>query len=742
MGVRNKWALWMVFFAAWACGSGHQIEDEGPWKLTPSQIEWFQKFHGNPAERAAEGVPKLLLGENLPPPRQNKANDLSWLEGIYLPSTNSSVVSPACARDVEAILKPLENVALMGAITQKWHFWPILLPDSWGKVPDGLIYGNYLLWGMMEECTGLDVNEDIGWPFNYNVSFKGRYCLVSTARTIPDGSRESASASALRMGAARVGVAMTYPAVPPLFQYGTCIPDSCTKEDMEASLNERLSVAGKEVRYLDCKTEDEVVEFDAGDIAYIVVLSILGALLVAGALAEFIMSQTDTQHLRKGPLKYLLVFSAYTNFNKIFHISTKENPSVISCLHGIRVLSMTWVVWGHGYMFLVGVTKNIIGAKLLVDEVIEQIIGNATFSVDSFFFMSGLLVAYGVLREHERSGRVNWIMFYVHRFIRLAPPIALTAGAMATIAKFALVGPHGPSIERSIVDNCKSYWWADTLFVGNLLEQGKMCLPQCWYTGVDTQIYIILPFIFIPLLWKPKIGIPWMAIMTLVSFVIPTVIFAVYNVAPALFFAKPEEQPTEFVDTYGKPWCRANAYLIGCWAGYLLYKVSGKKIKLTWWQALLGWVLAALIGCLVIFGVANYNTTDDPDLMPPEVSIIYGGFSRGAWALALLWVVFACHTGYGGPINTFLSHPSWQPLSRLTYSMYLTTIPVQLIYSGAVFMPVYLDHLNKIVETCGYLFIGGLLAVLLSLMTEGPVLGLEKLLIRRPGRGVEQQKTE
>ncbi|ROT79906.1 putative nose resistant to fluoxetine protein 6-like [Penaeus vannamei] len=434
------------------------------------------------------------------------------------------------------------------------------------------------------------------------------------------------------------------------------------------------------------------------------------------------MSQTDSQHLRKGPLKYLLVFSAYSNFNKIFYINTKENPAVISCLHGLRVLSMTWVVWGHGYMFLLGVTKNVVGATVLVDEVIEQIIGNATFSVDSFFFMSGLLVAYGVMREHKRAGRVNWIMYYVHRFIRLAPPIALTAGAMATVARFALVGPYGPHVERGIVESCKNYWWADTLF----------CLPQCWYTGVDTQIYVILPLIFIPLLWRPKIGLPWMGIMTVVSFVIPTVIFAVYNAVPALFFAANDRVrghlPEAVVSSERLP-----RRVLG---GAADLQGVGQE------EALLGWLLAALVACLVIFGVANYNTTDHPDLMPPAVSVIYGGFSRGAWALALLWVVFACHTGYGGPINTFLSHPSWQPLSRLTYTMFLTTIPVQFVYSGAVFLPLYLDHLNKIVETCGYLFIGGLLAILLSLMTEGPVLGLEKLLIRRPGRGEEPKKAE
>lgn len=44
----------------------------------------------------------------------------------------------------------------------------------------------------------------------------------------------------------------------------------------------------------------------------------------------------------------------------------------------------------------------------------------ATVSVDSFFLISGLLVAYLLLRELDRSkGRFNVILFYVHRYLRL-----------------------------------------------------------------------------------------------------------------------------------------------------------------------------------------------------------------------------------------------------------------------------------------------------------------------------------
>lgn len=65
----------------------------------------------------------------------------------------------------------------------------------------------------------------------------------------------------------------------------------------------------------------------------------------------------------------------------------------------------------------------------------------------------------------------------------------------------------------------------------------------------------------------------------------------------------------------------------------------------------MGWVLAVTVGLLVVYGMAEYNTLDNPKPIPQGVSIAFDGLSRGAWALALLWVAFACHKGYGGKYN-------------------------------------------------------------------------------------------
>jgi len=48
-----------------------------------------------------------------------------------------------------------------------------------------------------------------------------------------------------------------------------------------------------------------------------------------------------------------------------------------------------------------------------------QAIVNATYSVDTFFFLSGLLVSYLGCRHMQKSdGKINLSKFYFHRYLR------------------------------------------------------------------------------------------------------------------------------------------------------------------------------------------------------------------------------------------------------------------------------------------------------------------------------------
>ena len=67
------------------------------------------------------------------------------------------------------------------------------------------------------------------------------------------------------------------------------------------------------------------------------------------------------------------------------------------------------------------------------------------------------------------------------------------------------------------------------------------------------------------------------------------------------------------------------------------------KITVLW-----GWIIAFVTGILIVYGLDIPKIFFENKPLSMTENIIYGGFHRLAWAIALGWVIFACSRGYGG----------------------------------------------------------------------------------------------
>lgn len=82
------------------------------------------------------------------------------------------------------------------------------------------------------------------------------------------------------------------------------------------------------------------------------------------------------------------------------------------------------------------------------------------------------------------------------------------------------------------------------------------------------------------------------------------------------------------------------------------------------------WALSLAIMLTIVF--VNYIFLQiKTSKNTPLENGLYDALSRVGWSIALCYIIFACVHGYGGPINYFLSHPLFQPLNRLGYTMYI-----------------------------------------------------------------------
>lgn len=437
-------------------------------------------------------------------------------------------------------------------------------------------------------------------------------------------------------------------------------------------------------------------------------------------------------------LRALLCFSAWTNGQKLFN--TRQPAGTLTCLNGIRVISISWVILGHCLVVMQRVTENVLQTgKIHLNRWTFMAIYNATFSVDSFFLMSGLLITYLTLNELRRhQGRVSWPMFYFHRYVRLTPIYLVLLGLWAGAMPYAAEGPFYGPIEKNY---CEKSWWANALYIQNLIKWGddataKGCFAWAWYLAVDMQFYVLSPLLLLPLYHRPRLGaLVWAAFFTAATVTPFTLAWTRHYGwfgAPPEGYAHEPQGDSDY-DLYIAPYSRMGAWLVGVACGWQLH--AHRRRRLPTAVNLAGWAVALAIGLAVVYGVFDYAGVDPGSArMPLGLAAAYNALARPAWAVAVAWVVLSCSWGSGGPVNWLLSWRLWVPGARLTYAVYLLHPAVLSYYGLTRPTPFYMDDIALTALYLAALSATFLLAVPATLVLEAPVVALEKLLLGKDKR--------
>lgn len=623
--------------------------------------------------------------------------------------------------------------------------------DSDGKPGSGIKHGNMIWTGNHLQCK-----QARGPGFN------GQMCSVVT----------NAGYSQLNLHLA----------------FGACLPDSCSETDVGVIVLDALQMIDAQLKVLiypigvSCPQD---LKYAKKDIVAIVVSSIIAFAVVMGTFADIVCiyldrrSDKDTIQVRSdSPPNYnstpansvndtterlgllsnipknevlygenppsscgssakqiLIAFSLITNTRKL--LSTSTSSGTLTAVNGMRVLSMWWVILGHTYVFNIGLLDNVLDFVELLKRFSFQAIMNATYSVDTFFFMSGLLVAYTVMKKLRDGGNINWAIFYIHRFWRLTPVYAFAILIWTTLYKHWIWnGTFALSMRQT--DPCDDYWWTNILYINNFHPNygniAKQCMGWGWYLANDMQFYILSP-LFLILLHKMKYVGHGAMLFFLTGCLTSRMITADYYGMRLPGINTPlnhtHEAWANSSPLYNKPYTRIAPYLVGMWLGYLLV-INNNRVRLGKIKLLIGWCVAITIGISIIYGLYGfYKDFPVTHLGNKSESIVYIGCSRFGWSIALAWVIFVCATGHGGPVNTILSWKVWAPLGRLTYCAYIVhpavifyfglTMEKTLHYTDLVFVQQYI---SLVVVSYGVAFV-------LSMTIEAPMLGLEKVLFKR-----------
>ena len=717
------WWIPVLLAAGTICTAQHQIP-----RL--QRVDYFQDSHGKHI-RQNETLANMKIFEVL-----DIGRFLYKVENV----TRFLSVTDNCQSDVEVLIASLKsNDTTERTVSMKYV-------DAQAKIPHGILQGNLMWIGDYQECISMDklVNHLTGKTFG------SKYFSL------------------------RVTIEQS---VIPYVNLGLCLPDSCSPDDAMNLTNaaiKYLKILQPSI-HLEAKasfayTRDKT-EIKGGVLATVIVSSFLILFVVLGTTAGILQRNNHKQsHLiqetnieqtylidsqpaeatsllsdnmfrplhkkREWPtktvLKLLQSFSFIENSKKLFGTETARGP--LACLNGIRVLSMLWVILGHSYEFATVVMDNPLPASKIVQRFSFQFVVNGTLSVDSFFFLSGLLVAYLALKEVRDKGRMNWVYFVCHRYWRLTPLYAYVLLFFTNISKTLIFGPFSATIANfKQIDSCKPYWWTNLLYINNFypyygsLNDG--CMPWTWYLANDMQFYLFLSPIVILLLWKIKrLG------MVVTCFLIVGGVFSrgflvlYYGMhEPNNLITKHKDDPWADGGGYVRPYTRWSVYLVGMLTGYFLF-TTGTRIRLSKSAATIGWCICTATGIAVVWGLYYYNSHPGTE-MNLTASVFYYSLNRTVWGVCLAWIVIACVAEKGGPVRQILSWTIWAPLGRLTYAAYLVHPIIIMVYYDNFLSTLHFTDLTMVYAYIGNVVMTYGIAFIVSMAVEAPMIQLEKAIL-------------
>uniref|UniRef100_A0A7E4V514 NRF domain-containing protein n=1 Tax=Panagrellus redivivus TaxID=6233 RepID=A0A7E4V514_PANRE len=574
------------------------------------------------------------------------------------PSPIDNLGNSTCGRDLTEIVNDFLAI-LDTAASTNFTKTVLKLLDSSGKPGAGILKGHTHWFGLFKSCQQIEYN------FEDRV-FNGRYSQVTFLPSAGPATPELCAKTT--------------------FTIDLCIPKSCSsvqlKNIIEASFNASFICSVSSLMEFPNKPT-------AGTWITVAIIAIVLFLGITASIYDFFIYKhhRDHRYIQSLGMRCWRSFSLYTNVVEIFNTKGANKPGNIGPLHCMRFFSMVWVVLGHSMAFFAFMSSNPIDVFAMNQHRITEVLTSAFFAVDTFFWQSGLLLSFVWFKKYKQNPKQSmaplaWIMFYVHRIIRLSPPYYILIAFYTWV--FSPFGTQNMAVfSGAFKDACPQNWWIDFLYLNNAIRYKDQCYLVSWYLSTDMQMYIFAPLILVPFAFGKLFGVT----VALLVFAASTGI----NIFQMLHYYFP---PTDYgyatmdprmtvpyttytVMMYDAPWIRCQIYIVGMLTG--VFMQTYKKLKIPWFFQVIGWIgtLAIVYGC--IFTLKDWiNGT----VLPIGWSTVYSAASKPLWGVALSWVVITCYYGYGSFINSFMSWSIWVPLGRLTYSTYLVHIIVLIYISG------------------------------------------------------------
>eukprot|EP01054_Gregarina_sp_Poly1_P010623 Gregarina_sp_Poly_1__10622@NODE_796_length_6257_cov_143_075283_g582_i0_p1_GENE_NODE_796_length_6257_cov_143_075283_g582_i0NODE_796_length_6257_cov_143_075283_g582_i0_p1_ORF_typecomplete_len985_score92_19Acyl_transf_3/PF01757_22/3_1e03Acyl_transf_3/PF01757_22/1_3e33YrhK/PF14145_6/7_8e03YrhK/PF14145_6/0_0098YrhK/PF14145_6/25_NODE_796_length_6257_cov_143_075283_g582_i033025977 len=300
--------------------------------------------------------------------------------------------------------------------------------------------------------------------------------------------------------------------------------------------------------------------------------------------------------------RFLLNFSVENNLSRIERFRLKLQHGNFPHINGLRSMSIAWIVVGHAFVFGItpGVLYNLGNLSHIWNSLTFQIVYSAQFAVDSFFFISGLMLGiHGppkiskMFGDEEMSGRryflkggCMWLKMGLHRFLRIVGLYYVVMAISYYTMQYAGFSPRWSSLLRMLRTGynggCRKYWWSLALLINNVYPEEAMmeCFGHAWFLANDFQFFLVGAMLLIVacyrerwfncLWWAFLVGSLIMTWHTIIKYDIRLPASYFSGLDPS-FIGHHKSMATGILRSmskfYNKPWCRIPPYLLGIFFG-------------------------------------------------------------------------------------------------------------------------------------------------------------------------------
>lgn len=424
-------------------------------------------------------------------------------------------------------------------------------------------------------------------------------------------------------------------------------------------------------------------------------------------------------------------FSLITNWKDFINVTLKSTE--IKCLHGLRVVTCLWIMLVHTLQYndWSGFTRIYENTQTLTNIILQPIY-NANYSVDNFFLMSGLLIAYTTWYSNKGTPyNFSFKTSLIGRYLRLTPQVFLISLAYIALPLIG-DGPFWFDVTNHAAKYCEKNWWINLLHLQAFYREDEMCNLVSWWISVDMFYYILaLGIVYMILNNFKKTALISTILLVIICSTVTVFKHFHGNFTPNNLANVPQvaEVWTKFVvEFFWSPYPHAYPYFLGLWTGYILANNMWSSFIIRWSK--LGWIVTTV--SLITVSLSSHiwiSGKVEPDNQ--YISTAYNSICPIVWSSALAYFIMACHYGCAPRLNKLLSGKFVVLISKASFIIYLSHMLIVRSYYGLQNSLLEVSIISLLYIIVGNIFLSTMFGVFLHVAFELPCMKLQSKIVNR-----------